>query len=214
MSRVADLVNERFGRLLVLRRYGSNKNGRATWFCQCDCGQTKIIVGKELRSKHTKSCGCLQIDTVIARNFKHGLTIRKKGIPKEYRAWYNAKQRCTNIKNPEYHNYGGRGIHMCERWSSSFECFLQDMGAAPNARCTLDRINNHGDYQPHNCRWTTVREQSRNKRSNIMIGCECLSDYCQRTGKNYSTLRSRITVYGWSIAEAVNIPIGGKRYAR
>lgn len=213
MSYLIDLVNNRFDRLLVLKRHGSNKNGRATWLCQCDCGNTKIIVGKELRSQHTRSCGCLQVDTVTSRNFKHGLTIRGQGIRKEYRAWYNAKQRCTNVNNPEYHNYGSRGISMCKRWLDSFKYFLEDMGSAPHARCTIDRINNNGDYEPYNCRWTTMREQSRNRRNNIMVEDECLVDYCQRTGKNYSTLRSRIVVRGWSIEEAVNIPVGSRRNA-
>jgi hypothetical protein len=89
----------------------------------------------------------------------HGM----EGTP-TYRSWDAMKQRCTNLNNPHYADYGGRGISVCDRWLNSFKAFLEDMGEKPDG-LTLDRIDNDGDYTPANCRWATYSEQNLNKRS-------------------------------------------------
>lgn len=76
----------------------------------------------------------------------------------------NMIQRCYNQKLPIYPYYGGRGITVCDRWLESFASFVEDMGLKPSPKLTLDRIDNDGNYEPGNCRWTTKLVQSRNRR--------------------------------------------------
>ncbi len=97
------------------------------------------------------------------RHGKHHMT----GTP-TWRSWEGMRARCRRPTDPEWLNYGGRGICVCQRWTESFEAFFEDMGERPPGR-TLDRIDRDGDYEPGNCRWATLEEQNNNKRSNRIV---------------------------------------------
>lgn len=149
------LTSRRFERLTVVNRRGSDKNGHSLWECVCDCGNTVIISGTNLKSSHTTSCGCMNKEAIT----KHGL----RNSP-EYQSWKAMIQRCTNPKAQGYEYYGGRGITVCSPWLNSFEEFYADMGLRPSNGYSIDRIDNNKGYYKENCRWATSAEQNKNKR--------------------------------------------------
>jgi len=80
-----------------------------------------------------------------------------------YQIWQGMKARCLNPNNKHYANYGARGIKICNNWINDFNQFVHDMGERPQGY-SIDRINNDGDYSPNNCKWSTKKEQQRNRR--------------------------------------------------
>lgn len=127
---------------------------------------------------------------------------------KERRAWMNMKDRCNNPRHKAFHNYGARGIVVCERWLSSFETFLEDMGFAPTKNHQLDRIDNNKGYYPRNCQWRTAKEQGNNRRTNHFLTLndttKTIADWAIVTGIKVSTISRRIK-HGWSIKNALSI---------
>ena len=82
-----------------------------------------------------------------------------------YSTWCGMKERCLNPEHTSYKYYGGREIIICQAWLDSFEQFEKDMGPKPTLEHTLDRIDNDGNYEPSNCKWSTPAEQNLNRRS-------------------------------------------------
>jgi hypothetical protein len=160
MQPVLRLEGQRFGRLLVISQAKTRRSvsGKVItfWLCRCDCGTEKEIAMRPLRQERTLSCGCLWREMRYLNRTTHGLS----HMP-EYAIWKQMIHRCTNPKNINYANYGGRGIKVCERWIT-FLNFLADVSPRPAGK-SLDRINNDGDYEPGNVRWATPVEQRRNQ---------------------------------------------------
>lgn len=201
---LSDMVGQRFGRLTVLRRNATNTSaGKSRWDCFCECGQEVTLVGGNLKSGVTKSCGCLATESRTT----HGLS--KVNDP-TYAAWNNIRQRCNNPHNRGYAEYGGRGIRVCARWNASFEAFLEDMGAHPGKGYSIDRINNDGNYEFGNCRWANAREQANNRSDNKPIlfngRTMTLSAWARELGVNRGTLSHRL-LKGWSIKDAFTTPV-------
>ena len=155
-------------------------------------------------------------------NERHG---EKEGrrTTAEYRAWQNMRQRCSNELQIDFKYYGGRGIKVCEEWSS-FSTFLRDMGRRPSKHHTLDRRDTNGNYEKSNCRWITRAAQSRNRRPFKVDGnklpharkievdgvVDNMTGWSRRSGITRAAIKSRLR-YGWEPKRAVTEPVGTTR---
>jgi hypothetical protein len=114
------------------------------------------------------------------------------------------KKRCLNQNDKRFEDYGGRGITVCERWKSSFEKFISDVGPRPSASHSIDRIDNNGNYEPKNCRWATREQQANNRRSNIRFGGKCQSarQWEKDCGIPATVISNRLR-RGWTVKDAL-----------
>lgn len=214
-----DLIGQRFGRLTVIKKLPLRKSKNVMWECLCDCGNTHKVATTHLRKGAIESCGCL-LSEVRARGTrrKHGHAI-KNNRSKAYRTWSNMIDRCENSNNNSYRNYGERGIKVCDRWRNSFENFLADMGEPLSINYSIDRINVNGDYEPKNCQWIPIAEQTKNQRRNVFLTHQgqtmLLADWAKKTGIDRRTISHRLKE-GWSVEDALSTPIGtrNKRYKK
>lgn len=160
MAASQNLIGKTFGFLTViaLGESTTNSQGRSVkqWLCKCDCGTLKLLKTSNLNAGNVFSCGCKTAEMKLMANQKHGMA--QTPI---YNCWANMKQRCYNVKHPHFDRYGGRGIRVCERWLE-FSAFYHDMGEMPE-NMSIDRIDNNGNYEPDNCKWSTQSEQNFNR---------------------------------------------------
>lgn len=186
-----DRAGDRYGNLTVVARAGSNRHGQTMWECRCDCGAVvvkSVVFFNNGGQQCSKSCP-------LGVHVKHGGSTHTHKS-KEYGAWVDMKRRCLNPNAKNYARYGGRGITVCPQWVNSFEAFLADVGAAPQThRASLDRVDNDGNYEPSNVRWSTPKEQTRNRKVTkkvVIAGEELpLAEVAERWGVNYHTVLAR-----------------------
>lgn len=200
-----DISNKKFGRLTALYRLHNHNSGHGSyWLCVCDCGNFKEVRRDGLLSGKSNSCGCYHKDMVKTKNTKHGKTHTKL-----YKILDSMKARCYNKNNKQYHNYGLRGICVCDEWLNDFQAFYNwSIVNGYKDSLTIDRINNDGNYEPNNCRWVDMKQQARNKRNNRNYTIDgithCLMDWCKIYSIKYSMVNKRIH-RGWSIEQALEL---------
>ncbi len=205
MSKKIDLIGKSFERLTVIDLFDKDRDHNLKWLCLCKCNNEIIVLGCNLRSGHTKSCGCLQKNMASMANITHGHSQNDK----TYKTWNQMIQRCTNPNNKDYKNYGGRGIKVYKRWLK-FEIFYEDMGDAPPG-LQIDRIHNDKGYFKKNCRWSTPKQNNNNKRNNHYITAfnktQTMMQWSEELGIPYTTLKERINTYKWTINRALTTTV-------
>lgn len=165
MGRVIDLTGKIFGRWKVIERSYS-KNNKIYWLCECSCDKHTIrsVNGSSLKRGLSISCGCLKNEITSARFKKHGMTGTRI-----YNIWKGMRKRCYNPNSNNYHNYGGRGITICNEWSDFRNFYDWAIENGYQDDLTIERKNNNGNYEPSNCKWATMKEQANNSRNNHEI---------------------------------------------
>lgn len=202
-----DLANQRFGKLVALRVEGRHPAKGLLWLCSCDCGGSRVALAGKLSEGKARSCGCIQAAPRQPR-------ARVQNRNRERAAWNDMIRRCTVARSPDFANYGGRGITVCESWRKSFDAFLAEVGPRPSARHSIDRIDNDRGYEPGNCRWATAREQQRNRRNNRLVTIEgetlCVAAWADRFGAPLNDVFNRLRD-GWDPIRALTTPVVRRR---
>jgi len=202
-----DLTGQRFGRLLVVDRAPNHicpgGSYAVVWNCVCDCGKHVQVLANSLRNGSNKSCGCYRRDKRTTHN---------KRQTRLYTIWSKMRQRCNNPRNPQFSDYGGRGIKICEEWTN-FELFYQwALSNGYSDNLSIDRIDNDKGYSPDNCRWADACTQANNRRFCRYITfngeTRTVSQWAAILGIEANTLRGRI-YKGWTIERALSTPLGG-----
>lgn len=204
MSKRSVHIGDKFGKLTVMRFYRelrSNGNGfRYMTECLCECGGIYSSETGNLKSekgaRNCKECAEKRIPGKLTHGHSWGCSNATDVELKAYYTWQAMKRRCQKSYDPRYSYYGGRGIGVCDRWSDSYEAFLEDMGLPPNMECQIDRTDNDGNYEPGNCRWVSRSENARNKRNNRLITSrgktQTLTEWASETGLKRETIARRL----------------------
>lgn len=189
------------------------RRNRLVAVAECTCGTIDVVRVEVIRSGFVGSCGCLQREAAAALNreragvkspgYKHG----GKGSAL-YSVWRGMLGRCGNPHATGYSNYGGRGIAVCEEWHEFVP--FRDWALASGYRPSLeiDRRDNEGDYEPGNCRWVTIKNNARNRRTNVVLAAfgesKCIKEWAAgpRARAGEATIRSRVEA-GWPAEKAI-----------
>lgn len=207
MGIIIDLTGKKFERLTVVSEgdyYISPKGAKVKrWICKCECGNTIQANTTQLRNGNVKSCGCYMREKAKKNHVVHGMYGERL-----YNIYTSMIQRCENPNKADYHNYGGRGIKVCDEWKHDFQAFY-DWALANGYKkgLTIDREDVDGNYEPSNCRWATMKEQNNNRRNNRLLTfngeTHTMAEWADITGIKYSVLACRILNHKWTVERAL-----------
>lgn len=204
------IIGKNFTRLTPIKENGRNNKNERLWLCECTCGNTINVTKYKLKKGIVRSCGCLIIDTSREKARKMGKNNKKHGLSNSriYKIHKNMVGRCLNKNDMHFEEYGKRGIKVCDEWVNSFENFYKwAIENGYNDELTLDRIDVNGNYEPLNCRWSTIIEQNNNKRNNRYIEyngeTKTITQWAREYNIKEGTLRARIDRYGIDFEKAL-----------
>jgi hypothetical protein len=200
-------------RLTILRKERRpDAKGKLWWqfYCRCQCGAEKWIPVYPVAKGVVLSCGCLAREQTRRRTTTHGMTRTRL-----HHIWRGIRSRCRDENRPEYGDYGGRGIRVCDEWED-FACFyafvvslLPDGETDIPKHLTIERKDTNGHYEPGNVTLATRTQQNRNTRRNRLITVDgvtkCMAQWAEEKGLRYQLVNTRI-YQGWDPVLAVTTP--------
>lgn len=171
---------KKFWKLTVIERWECKWTEGREIVCKCECWNTTKVNASNRWKIY--SCWCL------GGKITHWMTWTP-----EMNCWRAILERCNNQNHYCYSLYGWRWIKI---WYKSFEEFYKDLWPRPSLEYSVDRIDNSKGYEPWNCRWATMKEQSNNRRSNVkcIINGEehTLQEWADKLWMNRKTLKRYI----------------------
>lgn len=198
------------GRWTVLEQSGNAPKGGALWRCRCSCGNTRDVLGSDLRQGKSTSCGCASSRATMGeRSRTHGMTGTRL-----YSCWKNMRRRCNSPKSSGFKNYGGRGISVCSEWSDFLTFSNWAIKNGYRDDLTLERDDCDGDYCPANCSWVTRQRQSENRRF-VAKNSEgkLWWHIAKENGITQAAYRTRL-YDGWAYEDAATRPLGTREFER
>lgn len=207
-------IGQKFNDLTVVgfeHKTSSNGKHRWCWKLKCECGKDIVASPYKVINGKIKSCGCAKAERCRNMTEKYRLKHGGRG-ERLYHIWRGMKMRCLVETSKDYKRWGGRGIKMCDEWVKDYVAFRTwAHNNGYNESLSLDRIDVNGDYCPDNCRWATTKDQSRNKANTLYVNYrgenKPLADLCDERGYKYKTVYGRIFHNGWSVEDALTIPV-------
>lgn len=179
-------INKKFNMLTIIEEvnpvFSENGVKKRMVLCSCDCGKSKVIEYHQILRGRSKSCGCIK-KGAKNRGLSSHIRLRNTHM--------SMKQRCYNKNNPNYKHYSAKGVTICDDWLS-FEGFLKDMLDSHVPGLTIDRIDPFGNYCKENCIWIPKSEQGMNKRRNILITFNGITQNVSRWAAEYKIDRSTL----------------------
>lgn len=172
-----DYIGKRYGSLTVIA-YPVNKKGirRAGAYCRCDCGEMQTVssIGELERGViyQCKFCGRKAQSEAMKNRWRNNPNFKKRGKytlrrkERLFHVWESMKSRCGKAD-------GYKDVRVCDEWLD-YEVFREWAYShgyddkAPRGKCTIDRINPFGNYEPSNCRFVDMQTQLHNKRATWM----------------------------------------------
>ncbi len=203
-----ELEGQKFGKLTVVARNGSDKYGHSMWDCKCDCGKDCIVVSTSLKKGLTTSCGCVHKEMISNLNKKHGMSGTRI-----YTIWKGMNERCSDVNNK---NYGGKAspVKICNEWQGEHgaENFIKwSLENGYDENLEIDRIDSEKDYEPSNCRWVDTITQASNTKRNHYITynneTHTMMEWSRIINIPCQTLANRINLLHWDIEKALTTPV-------
>lgn len=200
----ADYTGRKFGKLLAIR-----DTGKRRYLFVCDCGEKVIRPINSVRGGDNPMCKSCKSEVARQNGYNNRTHGFSKTKPKLYDVHRQMMQRCYNLANKDYPNYGGRGIKVCEDWHDIGKFIEWAELSGYKDKVTIERLDVNGNYCPNNCSWIVNERQALNTRKVRLYTyrgvTKTISDWAEEYNLTKYTLKGRLNL-GWDMEETLKLP--------